>query len=81
MSDEDKATYKKILLVAVLGVFAILVLVALGALYAEHACIQLWLKGTPDLPTFCDKGGIQKFVIEFIGLTLGALGAVKLLGS
>ncbi len=81
MSDEDKATYKRILLVAVLGVFAILFVVALGTLYAEHACIQLWYQKATEFPEFCEKGGIQKFVLEFIGLVIGALGAVKLLGS
>lgn len=80
MSDEDKATYRQLLLIAVIAIFAIFFLFALGTLYAEHACIQMWLTKSP-MPDFCDNGGMQKFVIEFIGLVIGALGAIKLLGQ
>jgi hypothetical protein len=81
MSDEDKKTYRQLLLIAVLCICAILFLFALGTLYAEHACIQLWLGKTAAMPDFCDKGGMQKFVLEFVGLVIGMLAAVKLLGG
>jgi hypothetical protein len=79
MSEDDKRTYRQLLLIAVLAIFAILFLFALGALYAEHACIQLYLMQANDIPESC--GGIGKFVLELAALVIGTLGAIKLLGQ
>jgi hypothetical protein len=82
MSDDDKRTYRQLLVIAVLSVCVILFLIAAGTLYAEHACIQLWFqKGlASEMPDFCHKGALGKFVLEFLGIAVGVLGAIKLLG-
>jgi hypothetical protein len=79
MSDEDKRTYRQLLLITVLFICVILFLFALGTLYAEHACIQLYL-GKDPIPDFCN-GGVAKFALEFAGIVVGVLAAVKLLGQ
>jgi hypothetical protein len=83
MSDDDKKTYKLLGLIAVLTICFILILVAGGTLYAEYSCVQIWMsQGHSDwkLPDFCHKGELAKFVLEFLGITVGVLGAIKLLG-
>jgi hypothetical protein len=79
MSDDDKTTYKQLLLIAVLAVCGVLFLFAFGTLYAEYACFQLIHKGLP-VPEGCGNGNLAKFALEFLGITVGVLGAVKLLG-
>jgi hypothetical protein len=84
MSDEDKRTYKLLGVIAVLTICMILLIVAGGTLYAEHACVQMWMLQAANnnwkLPDFCHKGELGKFVLEFLGITVGVLGAIKLLG-
>jgi predicted membrane metal-binding protein len=82
MSDEDKRTYKQLLLIAVLSICGILFLFALGTLYAEYSCFQIYYKNSfADLPEFCGKGNVTKFALELAGITVGMLGAIKLLGQ
>jgi hypothetical protein len=80
MSDDDKDTYRKLLLVSVLGVFAILFLFAIGTLYAEYACFGLHFDRLPT-PAACGNGNLAKFTLEFVAIVVGVLGAVRLLGQ
>jgi hypothetical protein len=80
MSDDDKRTYKQLLLIAVLSIFGILFLFVFGALYAEWACFRLIFMDKL-LPQGCSNGSLSKFVLEFVGITVGVLGAIRLLGQ
>lgn len=80
MSDDDKRAYRQLLLIAVLCIFAILFIVALGAAYAQYACIQFVFR-KDALPSGCENGAMAKFVLEFLGIVVGTLGAIKLLGQ
>lgn len=80
MSDEDKKAYKQLLLIAVLTICAILFLFTVATLVATYGCFQL-LEAGKDVPTSCENGGLTKFILEFLGIAVGVLGAVKLLGQ
>jgi hypothetical protein len=81
VSDEDKSAYKKLLLIAVLAIFAILLLFAIGTLFATYGCFDLYLRKITPIPEGCGNGNLSKFVLEFMGLVIGTLGAIKLLGQ
>jgi hypothetical protein len=55
-----------------------LFLVAITTAYSQWACIQLAFRQEP-VPAGC--GGVGKFALEFMGIVVGVLGAIKLLGS
>jgi hypothetical protein len=80
MSDEDKKTYRQLLLIAVLAIVIILFLFALGTLYAEHACFQFVFQKLP-LPEGCSNGSLSKFALELAGIVVGLLGAIRLLAQ
>jgi hypothetical protein len=67
------------LLIAVLSVCIILLLFTIGTLYAEWACFNLHFTQT-ETPENCTNGSIGKFAVEFIGLAVGVIAAVKLIG-
>jgi hypothetical protein len=81
MSDDDKRTYKQLLLIAVLAIFGILYLVAFGTLYTVYGCFDLYLHKILPIPEGCGNGNMSKFVLEFVGITVGVLGAIRLLGQ
>lgn len=81
MSDDDKKAYKQLLLIAVLCIFAILFMFAVGTLYAEHVCLQMYFQKITPLPESCTNGALGKFALDFVALVIGTLGAIKLLGS
>lgn len=78
MSDDDKKTYKQLTLIAVLAIFGILFIVAITTAYTQYSCIQLYY--TKEAPAACGNGSMSRFVLEFIGIVVGVLGAIKLLG-
>jgi hypothetical protein len=78
MSDDDKAAYRQLLLIVVLSICGILFLVALGTLMVTYGCYEMLRSGT-EAPN-CSNGSLSKFVLEFVGLAIGMLGAIKLLG-
>jgi hypothetical protein len=78
LSEDDKKTYKQLLLIAVLAIFGIAFIVAITTAYSQWACIQFAFRKEP-VPAGCS--GVGKFVLEFMGLMVGVLGALKLLGS
>jgi hypothetical protein len=78
LSEDDKKTYKQLLLIAVLAIFGIAFIVAITTAYSQWACIQFAFRKEP-VPAGCS--GVGKFVLEFMGLMVGVLGAIKLLGS
>jgi hypothetical protein len=79
MSDDDKKTYKQLTLIAVLAICAILLMFAVGTLFATYGCYELYFKKLP-VPEGCGNGSLSKFVLEFLGIAVGVLGAIKLLG-
>jgi hypothetical protein len=81
MSDDDKKTYKQLLLIAVLAIFGILYLVAFGTLYALYGCFDIYMKRILPIPESCTNGSMSRFVLEFIAITVGVLGAIRLLGQ
>lgn len=81
MSDEDKTAYKQLLLIAVLAIFGILFLVAIGTLGVTYGCFELYFKGLKEIPQACTNGNLGKFVLEFIAIVVGVLGAIRLLGQ
>lgn len=81
MSDDDKQAYKQLLLIAVLAIFAILLLFTIGALVATYGCFDLYLKKITPIPEGCGNGNLSKFVLEFVGIAVGVLGAIRLLGQ
>jgi hypothetical protein len=80
VSDDDKRTYRQLLLIAILSIFGILFLFALGTLYAEWACFHLIFERLP-LPDGCSNGNLGKFVLEFVAIVVGVLGAIRILGQ
>jgi predicted membrane metal-binding protein len=78
LSEDDKKAYKQLLLIAVLAIFGIAFIVAITTAYSQWACIQFAFRNEP-VPAGC--GGVGKFVLEFMGLMVGVLGAIKLLGQ
>jgi hypothetical protein len=80
MSDDDKRTYRQLLLIAVFAVCAILFLFTIGTLYAEWACFQFHFEKL-EMPEVCGNGSLTKFALEFVGLAIGVIAAVKLLGQ
>jgi hypothetical protein len=78
LSEDDKKTYKQLLLIAVLAIFGIAFIVAITTAYSQWACIQFAFRKEP-VPAGCS--GVGKFVLEFMGLMVGVLGAIKLLGQ
>jgi predicted membrane metal-binding protein len=80
MSDEDKKTYRQLLLIAILSIFGILFLFAFGTLYAEWACFQFVFVSKP-VPEGCTNGSISKFALEFVAIVVGVLGAIRILGQ
>jgi hypothetical protein len=62
----------------VLAIFGIAFIVAITTAYSQWACIQFAFRKEP-VPAGCS--GVGKFVLEFMGLMVGVLGALKLLGS
>lgn len=79
MSDDDKKAYKQLLLIAVLAIFGILLIVAVVTAYTQYSCIQLFY--AKEAPAACSNGSMSRFVLEFIGIVVGTLAAIKLLGS
>jgi uncharacterized membrane protein YjgN (DUF898 family) len=77
LSEDDKRFYRRVVAVAVLTIFGIMFLVAMATTYTQWACIQLAF-GQQPAPAGCSNMG--KFVLEFVGLVVGVLGAIKLLG-
>jgi predicted membrane metal-binding protein len=80
MSDDDKRAYRQLLLIAVLAIFGILFLVAIGTLGVTYGCFEIYFKGLP-IPDACGNGSLGKFVLEFIAIVVGVLGAIRLLGQ
>jgi hypothetical protein len=76
LSEDDKKLYRQLVLIAVLAVFGILFLVAITTAYSQWACIQLAFRQEP-VPAGC--GGVGKFALEFMGIVVGVIGAIKLL--
>jgi hypothetical protein len=81
MSDDDKKTYRQLMLIATLAVFAILFLFAIGALFGAYGCFDLYIKKITPIPEGCSNGSIQKFALEFLGIVVGVLGAIRLFGQ
>ena len=81
MSDEDKKAYKQLLLIGVLAIFGILYIVAFGTLFALYGCFDLYMKRVLPIPEGCTNGSFGKFVLEFVAITVGVLGAIRLLGQ
>lgn len=79
MPNDDKRTYRQLLLIAVLSIFGILFMAAVGTLLVTYSCFQLFTSGKAS-PAICESG-LGKFVLEFLGIVVGALGAIKLLGQ
>ena len=79
MSDDDKKAYMQLLLIAVLTICAILFLFALGTLAATYGCFEFYFKKIA-IPQACENGSMSKFVLEFLAIAVGVLGAIKLLG-
>jgi hypothetical protein len=79
MSGDDKSRYQQMLLIAVLAIFAILFLFAIGTLYAEYACFALHFDRLPT-PAACGNGNLGKFALEFTAIVVGVLGAIRVLG-
>lgn len=62
-----------------LSIFGIAFIIAITAAYSQWACLQFaFRKETP--PAACGNGSVSKFVLEFMGIVVGVLGALKLLG-
>jgi hypothetical protein len=79
MSDDDKRVYRQLLLIAVLTICGILFLVALGTLLVTYGCYEM-LRSGKEAPN-CGNGSLGKFVLEFLGISVGVLGAIRLLGQ
>jgi hypothetical protein len=77
LSEDDKKFYRRLVAVVVLAIFGIVFLVAIVMTYTQWACIQLAFRQEP-VPAGCSNMG--KFALEFVGLVVGVLGAIKLLG-
>ena len=52
----------------------------LTAAYSQWACIQFVFRKETQ-PAACSNGTLGKFALEFMGIVVGVLGALKLLGS
>jgi hypothetical protein len=79
MSDEDRAAYRRLVLISVLAIFGMLFMFSFGALYAEHACFELVFRSIP-LPDGCSNGSLTRFVLELSAIIVGTLGAIRFLG-
>jgi hypothetical protein len=76
VSDEDKQTFKLIAIITISGVFILITLVLIGAFYAEYECIQIVLRKEATMDS-CYTGAIGKTFLEFAGVLIGILVAVK----
>jgi hypothetical protein len=77
MSDEDKRTIAIVTIIAVVGVFGLLYMLLGIGFYAEYECVQFYIMKQDKIPPVCSSGDFSKTLLEFAGLMIGVLAAIK----
>jgi hypothetical protein len=77
MSDEDQKTFAIVTVIAVVGVFGLLYIIIGMGFYTEYECVQFFENNIKIMPPVCTNGDLAKTLLEFAGLIIGVLAAIK----
>jgi hypothetical protein len=77
MSDEDKKTIALVTIIAVVGVFGLLYIILGMGFYTEYECVQFYILKMENIPPVCSNSDLAKTLLEFAGLIIGVLAAIK----
>jgi hypothetical protein len=76
MSEEEK-TFAKVTIIAVIAVFGLLYIILGIGFYTEYECVQFYVIKLEVMPPVCSNADLAKTLLEFAGLIIGVLAAVK----
>jgi hypothetical protein len=77
MSNEDKKTVAIVTIIAVIGVFGLLYMILGLGFYTEYECVQFYILKMEKMPPVCSNSDLARTLLEFAGLIIGALAAIK----
>lgn len=77
MSDEDQKTFAMVTIIAVIGVFGLLYLILGIGFYTEYECVQFYIIKMENIPPVCSNADLAKTLLEFAGIIVGVLAAIK----
>lgn len=77
VSTEDKKTIAIVTIIAVIGVFGLLYMILGLGFYTEYECVQFYTIKLSPLPPVCTNSNLAKTLLEFAGLIIGVLAAIK----
>jgi hypothetical protein len=77
MSDEDKKTVAVVTIIAVIAVFGLLYGILGMGFYTEYECVQFFILKAEKIPPVCSNADLAKTLLEFAGLIVGVLAAIK----
>jgi hypothetical protein len=77
MSDEDQKTFALVTIIAVVGVFGLLYIILGMGFYTEYECVQFYILKMENIPPVCSNSDLARTLLEFAGLIVGVLAAIK----
>jgi hypothetical protein len=77
VSDEDEKTFAIITIIAVIAVFGLLYLILGIGFYTEYECVQFYILKMENIPPVCSNSDLAKTLLEFAGIIIGVLAAIK----
>jgi hypothetical protein len=77
VSDEDEKTFALVTIIAVIGVFGLLYVIAGIGFYTEYECVQFYILKAEKIPPVCSSEDLAKTLLEFSALIIGVLAAIK----
>jgi hypothetical protein len=77
VSDEDQKTFAIVTIIAVIGVFGLLYLILGIGFYTEYECVQFYVIKMENMPPVCSNSDLAKTLLEFAGIIVGVLAAIK----
>jgi hypothetical protein len=77
MSDEDQRTFALVTIIAVIAVFGLLYGILGIGFYTEYECVQFYVLKVEKIPPVCSNADLAKTLLEFAGIIIGVLAAIK----
>ena len=77
MSNEDKKTFTIVTIIAVIAVFGLLYGILGMGFYTEYECVQFFILKVEKIPPVCSNTDLARTLLEFAGLIVGVLAAIK----
>jgi hypothetical protein len=77
VSDEDEKTFAIVTIIAVIGVFGLLYMILGLGFYTEYECVQFYILKMEKMPPVCNNSDLARTLLEFAGLIVGVLAAIK----